>query len=136
MYSIFISNSIRFPLSIKSRVTFNTMMPEWKGRNFTVDIFKSIFIKIHQNFTGFSFQGLNDWYVVNISSGNGLLANVRQAITGSSCEKLNSSPPGQNGHHFADDIFRCILVVEKFCTLIKISLFVPKGQIDKNPALV
>ena len=43
----------------------------------------------------------------------------------------------QNGHHFADNIFRCIFVSEKFCILIKISLkFVPKGQIDNNPALV
>ena len=25
---------------------------------------------------------------------------------------------GQNGRHFADDIFRCIFVNEKFCTLI------------------
>ena len=50
---------------------------------------------------------------------------------------LNSSPPGQNGHHFADNIFRCIFMTEKFCILIKISLkFVPKGPIDNNPALV
>ena len=50
---------------------------------------------------------------------------------------LNSSPPGQNGHHFADDIFKCIFVNEKFCILIEISLkFVPKGLIDNNPALV
>ena len=48
----------------------------------------------------------------------------------------NSSPPGQNGHHFADDIFRCIFVNEKFCILIRISLkFVSKGLIDNNPAL-
>ena len=33
---------------------------------------------------------------------------------------FNSSPPGQNGHHFADNIFRCIFVNEKFCMLIKI----------------
>ena len=50
---------------------------------------------------------------------------------------VNSSPPGQNGRHLADDIFRCIFVNEKFCILIKISLnFVPKGSIDNNPALV
>ena len=35
---------------------------------------------------------------------------------------LNSSPPGQNGRHFADDIFRCIFVNGMFCILIKISL--------------
>ena len=50
---------------------------------------------------------------------------------------LNLSLPGRNGHHFADDIFRCILVNEKFYILINISLnFVPKGPIDNNPALV
>ena len=50
---------------------------------------------------------------------------------------LNSPPPGQNGRHFADDIFRCIFVNEKFCILIKISLkFVSEGPIDNNPALV
>ena len=49
---------------------------------------------------------------------------------------LNSSPPGQNGRYFADDIFRCIFMNEKFCILIKISLkFVPMGPIDNNPAL-
>ena len=45
--------------------------------------------------------------------------------------------PGQNGRHFADDIFRCIFVNEKFCNLIKISLrFIRKGAIDNNPALI
>ena len=44
------------------------------------------------------------------------------------CALINPSPPGQNGHHFAEDIFRCIFVNEKFYILIKISLkFVPKG---------
>ena len=37
----------------------------------------------------------------------------------------------------ADNIFKYIFVNEKFCILIKISLmFVPKGPIDDNPALV
>ena len=50
---------------------------------------------------------------------------------------LNSSPPGQNGRHFGDDIFRCIFVNEKFCILIKISLkFVLKGPIEYKWALV
>ena len=41
---------------------------------------------------------------------------------------VNSSLPGQNGGHFADDIFRCIVMNEKLCILIKMSLkFVPKG---------
>ena len=44
-------------------------------------------------------------------------------------------PPEQDGRPFADEIFRCILVNEKFRILIEISLkFVLKGPID--PALV
>ena len=40
---------------------------------------------------------------------------------------LKLSPHGQNGRHFADDIFRRIFVNDKFSILIKISLkFVPK----------
>ena len=47
---------------------------------------------------------------------------------------FNSSPPGQNGHHFTDSVFRCN---EKVCIFIKISLnFVPKCPIDNNQALV
>ena len=43
-------------------------------------------------------------------------------------KSYNSFPPGQNGCHFADDIFRCIFVSEKICILIEISLkFVSKG---------
>ena len=34
---------------------------------------------------------------------------------------FNSSPPGQNGHHFADNVFRCIFVNETFCIMIKIA---------------
>ena len=50
---------------------------------------------------------------------------------------LNSSPPGQNGGHFTDDIFKCIFANEKFYILIKISLnFVPKCPIDNIPAVL
>ena len=53
------------------------------------------------------------------------------------CHLVNSSPPEQDGCHFAVHIFRCILMNEKFCILIQISLkFVPKGQIDYKSALV
>ena len=49
----------------------------------------------------------------------------------------NSTPSGQNGRHFADDIFRWIFVNEKVCISIQNWLkCVPKGPIDKNPALV
>ena len=44
--------------------------------------------------------------------------------------------PGQNGRHFADDIFRSIFVNATFCTSIRISQkFVPKGLIDNKFAL-
>ena len=50
---------------------------------------------------------------------------------------LTRSPPGQNGHHFADNIFRCIFLNGTFRILIKISLkFVPKCPTNNNPALV
>ena len=50
---------------------------------------------------------------------------------------FNSSPPGQNGRLFPDDIFKCIFMNEKFCILIRISLkIVPKGPINNIPALV
>ena len=55
----------------------------------------------------------------------------------SSLLSLNSSPPGQNGSHFAGDIFRWIFMIENFCYLIKISpTFVPKGPIYNIFALV
>ena len=58
-------------------------------------------------------------------------------LTGLSIYKFNSSTPGQNAAHFADDIFRCIFPNEKYCILIKMSLkFVPKGPIDNDPALL
>ena len=50
---------------------------------------------------------------------------------------ISSSPPGQNGRHFANYIFRCMFVNEKICILVEISLkIVPKGQIDNKSALV
>ena len=39
---------------------------------------------------------------------------------------INSSPPGLNGYHFIDDIFKCIFMTEKLYILIWISLtFIP-----------
>ena len=43
----------------------------------------------------------------------------------------------QNGHHFPDDIFKCIFLNENVWISIKVSLtFVPKGLINNIPALV
>ena len=50
---------------------------------------------------------------------------------------INSSPLGQNGRHFADDIFNRILVNENIWISIQFSLnFVPNGQIDNKSTLV
>ena len=50
---------------------------------------------------------------------------------------LNTLRPRQNGRHFADDTFKRIFLNENNKILIKISLkFVPKGPINKIPALV
>ena len=51
-------------------------------------------------------------------------------------EYINSSPPGQYGRHFPDDVLKCIFLNEEMCILIQISSkFVPKGPINNNPAL-
>ena len=50
---------------------------------------------------------------------------------------INSCHPPRNGRHFADDIFKCIFVNEKFCILNGFSRkFVPKSLINNIPALV
>ena len=50
---------------------------------------------------------------------------------------VNPLRPRQNGHRFADDIFKRIFLNENVKISIKISLkFVPKGPINNNPALV
>ena len=50
---------------------------------------------------------------------------------------VNSLRPRQNRRHFADDIFKCILLNKNVWIPIKISLkFVPKGPIDNIPAMV
>ena len=41
---------------------------------------------------------------------------------------FNTLRPRQNGRHFADDIFKCIFLIENIWIPIKISLkFVPQG---------
>ena len=50
---------------------------------------------------------------------------------------LNTLRPIQNDRYYPDDIFNCIFVTEIVWILIEMSLkFVPKGQINKIPALV
>ena len=95
--------------------------------------------KIHVNVIGEFLWYINPYLAVSLALGHTIApVSVKQfwriwvKSTG-----INSSPPRQNGRHFADDLFRCIFVNEKFCILIKISLkFVPKRPIDNNSALV
>ena len=50
---------------------------------------------------------------------------------------FKSLSPRQNGHNFADDIIKCILLNENVSILIKILLkFIHKGPIDNIPTLV
>ena len=50
---------------------------------------------------------------------------------------FNTLRPRWNRRHFADDIFKCILLNETVLISIKISLkFIPKGPINYIPALV
>ena len=50
---------------------------------------------------------------------------------------VNTLRPRQNGHHFADNIFKCIFFNENPWIALKISLkFVPKVRINNVPALV
>ena len=50
---------------------------------------------------------------------------------------FNTLRPRQNGHHFPDDIFKCIFLNENVILSIEISLkFVPKGPINNMSALV
>ena len=53
------------------------------------------------------------------------------------CPIFNTLRPRQNGRHFADDIFKCILLNENAWIPNKISLkFVPKGPINNISSLV
>ena len=55
-------------------------------------------------------------------------------VNGPGTSSINSSLPGQNGCHFADDILKGIRVNEKICILVEISLkFVPMHKNDNTP---
>ena len=57
--------------------------------------------------------------------------------TGGRMLTLNTLRPRRDGRHFPDNIFKCIFLNENERISIKISLkFVPKGPINKIPALV
>ena len=51
--------------------------------------------------------------------------------------RVNTLMPRQNGRHFSDDIFKCILLNENVWISNTVWLkFVPNGLIDNNTALV
>ena len=51
-------------------------------------------------------------------------------------DRFNTLRPRQNWHHFADDMFKCIVLNENVWMPIEISLkFVAKGIINNNPIL-
>ena len=57
--------------------------------------------------------------------------------SGTGSELFNTLKPEQNGCHFADNIFRCILLNDNFHIPIWISLkFVAEGWIDNKSALI
>ena len=50
---------------------------------------------------------------------------------------FNTLSPRQNGHHFADVIFKSIFLNENYCILIEISVkCVPRGTVNNKPSLV
>ena len=79
-----------------------------------------------------------------VKSGNKLAHSMKVGLSwhvyvpcGLFSKEVNTLRPRQNGRHFADDIFMCILFNENCCILIKFSLkYVRKGPIDNNPTLV
>ena len=49
---------------------------------------------------------------------------------------VNTLRPRQNGHHFPDDSFKCTFLNEIAWILVRNSLSVPKGPINKIPSFV
>ena len=66
-----------------------------------------------------------------------LLLRITHVTTVKKIILLNTLRTGKNGRHFADDIFKCILLNQDVWISIKISLkFVPKVPINNIPALI
>ena len=67
---------------------------------------------------------------IKIGSGNSLLPMAPSHY-------LNTLRQRQNGHHFADDIFKCIFLNENTWISLRISLkFVPDVPVNNIPALI
>ena len=130
----------------------NTLRPRQNGRHFPNNIFKCIFL--NENIwilIEISLKFVTKGPINNIPAlvpimawrrpgekplSELMLVSPLTLICVSRPQWVNSSPLGQYGRHFVDNIFRCIFVNEEFGILIKISLkFVPKDPIDNKPAL-
>ena len=85
------------------------------------------------------------WYEVEkyhfdftVTSPRAIKLNVSLRITSPLLDHstFDTLRPRHNGHHFIDDISKCIFFNENFLILIQISVkFVPKRPINKSPAL-
>ena len=83
----------------------------------------------HQSFYKQFVSRSNEWFTLTTIPRN--LKNVHNlCVFNSPPAPTPPPPPGQNGHNFADDIFRCIFMNERFCILSKFnwSLF-PRIQL-------
>ena len=140
-------------LSLRYKHAVNTLRPRQNGRRFADDTFKHIFlneyvrtsIKISLKFVPKGPINNNPALVQIMAwrrSGDEPLSEpVMVSLLTHICvtrpQWVNSSPPGQNGHHFEDDILKCIFFNEYWCVLIQISMkYVCKVPINNNPALV
>ena len=66
---------------------------------------------------------------------SGSVLGIHYSLAARAAHQLIS--PGQNGHHFTNDIFECIFLNENIRILIQFSMkFVPKGPIDNKSASV
>ena len=89
-------------------------------------------------------QGLHNYFVSGFNGRSRILIHENHKVdmttaTGSAAHatfNLSYVLAHQNGHRFADNIFKCIFMNEKFHILIQMTLkFVPKVSIDNSPAL-
>ena len=129
---------------------FNTLRPRRNEQHFTDAIFKRIFFNE------------NVWISIKISLNKGPVNNIAALVQIMAWRRsgdkpisesmmvsspmhicvtrpqwVNSSSPGQNGHQFADDIFKCIFMNKDVWILINIALkFVPEGQINNITILI
>ena len=128
--------------------SFIHYIPHHQTKKSTNSIIFSILEVKHNEITIWSFTIKLPLFGFNHPGNVSLLNLMRHpvAATSNECDKglnihtsywVNTLRPRQNGHLFADDIFKCIFLNENVWIAIKISLtFVPKGLINNIPALV